>query len=135
MENSHKYITRRRIRIEAPSGKRVNIPYGTPLICKGVFLFWGNVLLCDTTSKYAYDYASINDDGRGLERGGLVDAIKSRLEKRDGSYQTRWDKVWGAPVCQRYRRPERDDWIWNHDFYNAPVEDLQAIAKLVGAKV
>ena len=92
--------------------------------------------LCTVTSKNAYVYFPINDDGRGFGRGGLVDAIKTRLEKRDGSYQARWDKVWAAPVCQRYRRPNHEDhWLWNHDFYNAPVEDLQSIARLVGAKV
>lgn len=61
------------------------------------------------TSQNAYDYFSIDDDGRGLERGGLVDAIKTRLAKRDGSYQARWDKVWSALVCQRYRRADHDD--------------------------
>ena len=40
--------------------------------------------------------------GGGLNAGGLVDAIKTRLAKRDGSYQARWDKVWSALVCQRY---------------------------------
>lgn len=25
-----------------------------------------------------------------------------------------------------------DYWLWNHEFYNAPIEDLRYIAKLVG---
>lgn len=131
---SHKYIARKRARFKGLSGN-VNIPYGSLLEARGGFLFYKDVRLCTVTSQNAYDFFSVNDDGRGIERGGLVGAIKARLEKRDGSYQARWDKVWSAPVCQRYRRPERDDWIWNHDFYNAPVEDLQVIARLVGAKV
>ena len=125
---SHKYIARKRARFKGLSGQ-VNIPYGSLLESRGGFLFYKNARLCTVTSQNAYD-------GRGLERGGLVDAIKTRLEKRDGSYQARWDKVWAAPVCQRYRRPNHEDhWLWNHDFYNAPVEDLQSIARLVGAKV
>ena len=45
-------------------------------------------------------------------------------------------KVWADPLCQNYKRPEHEDfWIWNHDFYDAPVEDLRHIAALVGAVV
>ena len=132
---SHKYIARKRARFKGLSGN-VNIPYGSLLESRGGFLFYKDVRLCTVTSQNAYDFFSVDDDGRGLERGGLVAAIMARLEKRDGSYRARWNKVWGAPVCQRYRHPEHDDfWIWNQAFYEAPVEDLQAIAKLVGAKV
>ena len=43
--------------------------------------------------------------------------------------------MWADPLCQKYKRPEHEDfWIWNHDFYDAPVEDLRHIAALVGAK-
>ena len=44
--------------------------------------------------------------------------------------------VWADPLCQKYKRPEHEDfWIWNHDFYDAPVEDLWHIAALVGTVV
>lgn len=130
-----RYVARKRARFKS-GGKKVNIPWGTVLEEQGGFLIYQGKHLCAVTSQNAHDYFSLDDDGRGLERGGLVDAIKTRLAKRDGSYQARWDKVWGAPVCQRYRRADHDDfWLWNHDFYNAPVEDLQSIARLVGAKV
>ena len=132
---SHKYIARKRARFKGLSGN-VNIPYGSLLEARGGFLFYKDVRLCTVTSQNAYDFFSVDDDGQGLERGGLVAAIMARLNKRDGSYQARWNKVWSAPVCQRYRRPEHDDfWIWSRDFYNAPVEDLRSIASLVGAKV
>ena len=63
-------------------------------------------------------------------------AIKATLEKRDAGYQARWNKVWADPRCERYKRPEHEDWwVWNYDFYNAPIPDLQHIASLVGAKV
>ena len=57
------------------------------------------------------------------------------LERRDDGYQARWDKVWGDPLCQKYRRPEHEDfWLWNYDFFNAPVVDLYHIARLIGAR-
>ena len=71
----------------------------------------------------------------------LAAAILARLEtppnageKCRKKIQARWDKVWAEPLCQQYRRTEHEDfWIWNHDFYNAPVADLRCIAALVGA--
>ncbi|MGM9602434.1 MAG: isoaspartyl peptidase [Faecousia sp.] len=134
MEQHKRYITRKRARFIS-GGKQVNIPYGTPLEVRDGFLFWEGRPLCTVTSQNAYDYFSQDDDGRGLERGGLVDAIKSRLEKRDAGYQARWDKVWESPLCLKYKRPEHEDYfLWNHDFYNAPIGDLQSIAALVGAR-
>ena len=130
---SKTYVTRRRARFVGCNGQRVNIPYGSILECQDGFLLWQGQPLCLDTSQNAHDYFSRDDDGRGLERGALVGAILTRLEKRDKDYQTRWDKVWTDSLCQQYRRAEHEDfWIWNHDFYAAPVEDLRYIAGLVG---
>ena len=72
-----------------------------------------------------------------MERGRLTQAIIKCLELKeyDTTYQERWDKVWADPVCQKYKRSDfADHWLWNYEFYNAPLFDLQYIAKLVGAK-
>ena len=91
--------------------------------------------MCAVTSQNAYDFFARNDDGQGLERGALVNAIRLRLQKRDGEYQRRWNKVWGDSVSRRYRRKDQEDyWLWSFDFYNAPVEDLRHIAALIQAK-
>ena len=75
-----------------------------------------------------------NDDGRGKERGELVNTILSRLQKPDKGKADRWKKVWGDSLCQKFKRPEHDDqWIWNFDFFNAQLEDLRYIAALIGA--
>ena len=127
------YLCRKRARFDGISGQ-VNIPYGTALICQDGFLMHQNKPLCGITSQNAYDFFSQNDDGMGRERGDLLNAIIPKLEKRDGNYQARWNKVWEDPLCQKYKRPEHEDhWIWNHDFYHAPVEDLPYIANLIGA--
>ncbi len=126
------YIARKRARFQAICG-RVNIPYGALLEARDGFLFWNGKQLCSITSQNAYDYFSADHDGHGLERGRLVDFIVHRLAKRDQGYQTRWDRVWGDPLCQKYRREEHADfWLWNHDFYHAPIGDLQSIAALIG---
>lgn len=127
------YLCRKRARFDGISGQ-VNIPYGTALICQDGFLMHQNKPLCGITSQNAYDFFSQNDDGMGRERGDLVGRILSRLQKRDSGYQARWNKVWEDARCQKYKRPEHEDyWIWNFDFYNGPVEDLRHIAGLIGA--
>ena len=109
---------------------------GKPEWTEEYILRWKGKRLSVDTSNDAHNYFSQNDDGRGLERGALVGAILSLLEKRDKDHQNRWNKIWAAPICQQYRRPEHDDfWLWNHKFFNAPVEDLRQIAALIGAKV
>ena len=106
-------------------------------------MLWKGQPLCVDTSQNAHEFFSQDDDGQGQERGRLVAAILARLEtppnageKCRTELQARWDKVWADPLSQKYKRPEHEDfWIWSHDFYDAPVEDLWHIAALVGAKV
>lgn len=129
------YIITKRARILTLSGN-VNLPYGTILIENDGYIFHNGKVLFRSTSENAYQYTARNDDGNGKERGALINAIKAKLEKRDADYRLRWDKVWEDAVCQSYKRADHEDyWLWNHEFYNAPIDDLRYIAELVGAKV
>ena len=130
------YIARKRARFSGIGGIPVNIPYGTVLEVKEDFILFDGRPVCAVTSQNAYDYFSQNDDGCGRERGALVAAIIARLEKKGDGHQDRLDQVWDDPLCQKYRRPEHEDfWLWNYDFFNAPVADLRHIARLIGAQV
>lgn len=126
-----RYIARRRARFDGISGK-VNIPYGTVLQQQDGFLMHQFQRICAIGSQNALDYFSQDDDGNGQQRGKLVDSIQRTLARRDADYQTRWDRVWASALCQKYRRPESDDyWLWARAFFDAPILDLQAIATLV----
>lgn len=128
------YITIKRARFNGMSGP-VNLPYGTKVHCVNGVLY-SDFALCSDHSQNAYDFFSRNDDGNGLDRGKLAQAIRKTLEKRDTDHQTRWDKVWRDRICQKYKRPEHVDyWLWNHDFFNANITDLRYIASLVGIKL
>lgn len=137
------YVARRRAKFKGCNGQQVNIPYGSILEAQDGFLLWEGQPLCVDTSQNAHDFFSQNDDDLGLERGALVAAILSRLEvppgsseKRRTEIQDRWNKVWPDTLCQKYKRVEHEDfWLWNHDFFDAPLVDLRYIAALVGAKV
>ena len=131
----NRYIARKRARFNAICGP-VNIPYGTVLQRDGDFLLMDGRQICAVTSKNAHDFFSQDDDGKGQERGKLVGEIIRVLDRRDAARDARWQKVWNDSLCQKYKRPEHEEyWLWNHDFYNAPVEDLQQIAALVGAAI
>lgn len=144
-----RYIARRRARFQGLSGS-VNLPYGTALECRKVylgddpnnfecFLFWKNKKLCAATCQRVKDYFVQDDDGLGKIRGTLVTLILARLgpqEARKGRAAGQWEKVWADPVCGRYKRPDNEEhWLWNEAFYNAPVDDLRHIARLVGVKI
>ena len=125
------YVVRRRARFLAICGP-VNLPYGTEVSSDGDFLTVNGEKLCSITSQNAYDFFSRNDDGHGLERGKLVQDIRSTLERRDAKYQSRWDRLWADEGANKLRRTEHEDyWLWSFAFYNADVNELRRICQLL----
>lgn len=105
-----------------------NIPAGTEAVRKNGIIWVDGYPICYETSENAHRHFARNDDGNGLERGRLTREIQKRLKNR----KEKWSKVWEDPLCQKYKRQDHPDhWLWNHDFYNAPIEDLQYILHLI----
>lgn len=132
------YIVHRRFKYKAICGE-INLPAMSECEeVKGV-IYYQNKPVCVATSHNAHQFFARNDDGEGMRRGRLTQAIhkalQSRLDPRtDEKYKRRWDKVWNDHLCRTYKRKEIEDhWLWNHEFYNAPIADLEYIAELVGA--
>ena len=129
-----KYIAHKRFKNKTLCGA-VNIPATTVLESVDGVIFYEGHPTCFEISENAHQFFARDDDGNGMQRGRLTQAIQKKLAKRDKRHQERWDKVWDDPVCQLYKRVEFDDyWLWNHEFFVAPIDDLLRIAKLVGAK-
>ena len=126
------YICFNRFKQHALCGE-VNIPYGTKLDETNNVISYCGKPACYTKSQNAYDYFARNDDGKGLERGKLTAEIIKLLNNRnDGKYQDRWDRVWGDLSLLKYKRPEHDDyWLWNYEFYNASIEELNRIKSMI----
>lgn len=121
------YLVTRRFKAKTMSGT-VNLPYGTVCELRGETIYHGGKPLCFVTSENAHNYFSRNDDGQGERRGELVHDILARLKGN----QEAWGRVWDAPAIRKYKRVEfADYWLFNHDFYNAPIEDLEYILKIV----
>ena len=126
------YICFNRFKQNALCGE-VNIRYGTKLDeANNIISHCGNPI-CYTKSQNAYDYFARNDDGKGLERGKLTaEIIKLLNNRKDGKYQDRWARIWGDLSLLKYKRPEHDDyWLWNFDFFNASIEELNRIKSMI----
>lgn len=141
MQYYNQYIVIKRFRGKTISGN-LNLPYGT--VCyvadcgdKQRAIVCDKGIVCNVISAAAFQFFAQNDDGNGFERGRLTQAIVKCLEPKeyDITYQDKWDKVWNDPICHKYKDTDfADHWLWDYKFYNAPLFDLQYIAKLVGAK-
>lgn len=108
---------------------------GTSLMVDGDCIICPSGIVCIVTSQTAYDYFAQNDDSNGVRRGWLTQDILHRLrklKKHDERNKIIWRKIWEDPICLKYKRQEHDDhWLWNYDFYNAEIEDLEYIRNLV----
>lgn len=121
------YIVHRRFKSQAICGE-INLPVFTKCKCEDYLITLEGNPICYNTSENAHQYFARNDDGNGILRGQLTQKIQRKLRNN----QKRWDKVWPDTFCQKYRRKDFDDyWLWNHEFFNASIEDLEYIAKLV----
>lgn len=139
---SHKnYLVRKRCRIDAICGP-VNLPYGTLVVCEDGFISTKDgKMLCYAESQNARDYFSHNDDGMGAIRGHLVQSILDALgmpSPTQSAYEKRnqlWAKVWEDPICLKHKDPNHADFfLWDISFYEAEIEELRHINKLVGGK-
>ena len=128
-----KYITHRRFKQNAICG-HVNIPAMSICESLGNIIFYNNKPICAIASENAFQYFAINEDNNGMMRGKLTQNIQNILSKNDDKHQERWDKIWSDNICHKYKRKEHNCWIWNFDFFNADIQDLEYIAKLIGAK-
>lgn len=128
------YIVRKRARFDSIGGT-VNLPYGTAVEAVDGLLVYRGRALCAVTSENAHQFFARNDDGNGKARGALIDAITSRLERKDADHQKRWDRLWDDRDAQKLRHPEHEDhWLWGHAFFEADVADLEHVAALIGVR-
>jgi hypothetical protein len=135
------YITHHRMKGIVATGERMNIPYGSTFETVGDFIATADAkAICYTTSELAYEFFARNDDGRGLERGQLTHAIAYKPRERysaEGRRQRFTDQEieiletrWG-----KFLRSDTDVIRFNHDFFNAEVDELAVMAGSLNIKV
>lgn len=131
------YITIKRYKRDDASGQW-NIPYGTAVVESDGQLYFDGRRICGAHSAVVREHFTRNDDGDGLKRGQICKAIIDTLKPRSGETRGEWDKrwkcVWEDRVCEKYHKDHCENmFLWNIDFFNAPLLDLYHIAALVGA--
>ena len=136
-----KYVVHHRYRGPDAGGRPVNLPYGTEFETIGNFIAAPEGRgICFTNSETAKKHFSINDDGRGLERGAITHAI---------AYSRR-ERMWSDKSIHRFSekeaemlkhswahwlREDADTIIFNNDFFAAQPEDLQRLTDALKIKV
>lgn len=134
MTHYNNYIVTQKFSGKAICGE-IDLKPGAELTAAGGFIICPTGRVCAVTSQNAYDYFAQNDDGKGFERGTLTQDILRRLHKLKKQKERSdviWGKIWEDERCLKYKRIEHaDHWLWNYDFYNAPIEDLRYIRNLI----
>lgn len=110
----------------------VTLPYGTKCCEHGGIIYHEDKPICYIASDVSHKHFARNDDGQGIKRGELILDIQKRLKNTPGA----WERIWSDLSIRRYKRGEFSDyWLFNHDFYNASIGDLQYILNVAkGAK-
>lgn len=129
------YITHRRFRGKALSGKEVNIPAMTKLDGEDGLILYNNEPLCFDTSQVAHKYITRNDDGNGMERGMLTYEIAFSNRKRFSNDKTRRQRFTDEEIellstkWQKYLNPDVDVILFNQAFFDGNIGELREMAK------
>lgn len=95
-------------------------------------IFYKKIPICLISSQIAFDFFSRNDDGEGVYRGEIIKQIKSNLSERNQKYQIRWNRIWREKWVRVYKKERPNNfWVWNFDFYNAEIDSLIRILRLI----
>lgn len=125
------YICHKRYKKTGASGEEYNFPYGTKLRTVGTFIANGPEAVCSVKSEDAYMYWARNDDGQGLMRGMLTHAIaySHRKPNKDNGFRFTPEEI---EILEKeyphFLRQDTDTIIFNHEFFNAEVDELKKMA-------
>ena len=134
MKYYNQYVVTKRFKKKSICGN-LNLPFRTKCFTKDGAIYCEKGIICGVASQDAFDFFTQNDDGCAELRRKLINSIFNALnhsKQSIESYNERWDKVWNDTTCLKYKREDYEDhWLWNYDFYNAEIDDLKYIEKLV----
>lgn len=135
-----RYVVHRRCREMGAAGQQLNLSYGS------VFETIGHIIatpegkgICFVTSDTAHKYFARDDDGHGLRRGRLTYAIawSDRVRLVHGRRQ-RFTEAEIAMLERDWARflvPDAPVVLFNHEFFNAEVDELEQLARALKIKI
>ena len=132
------YIATKRFKRKGIDGD-FNIPYGTAIESENGYLWHKGKRICSEKSAVMREYFARDDDGLGQKRSRITHSIIDAMLMQDGEtkedWQKRWDVLWEAPVCNKYRKDNSETtFLWGIEFYNALLLNLYHIAVLADVK-
>lgn len=128
------YICHRPYNKKGASGKFYNLKPGARFDTIGKFIAYRNAAICTTTSEDAYRYFARNDDGQGMKRGKLTYEIafsERKPNEEDGYRFTPKEREILSTDYARFIRQDSDMIIFNSDFFNAEISELEEIREKV----
>ena len=112
-------------------------PIGSDFLCdeKG-HIYNGDGFMCLVSSQKSIDCLVGNDDGNGEKRGELVKAIYDILYHplSEDHKEDQLEALWSDEISLSYaihKDPEDGAWLWNGEYYCAPIEELVHILNLL----
>lgn len=92
--------------------------------------------ICFTSSQIGHQHFAINDDGMGLRRGDLTHAIAfADREREDENHHVfRFTKEEQEIIYKDWKHFLKEDLgviLFNHRFFTASIEELEAFAKAI----
>lgn len=94
--------------------------------------------ICRTTSEIARQHFARNDDGKGMTRGALTNAIAyapREREHKDGHvFRFSEDEIGMLTQDYPHWLEDTDTIIFNDTFFGADVDELESLAEKLGIK-
>ena len=128
------YICHRRYQKIGASGIMYSFRQGALLETIGRYIAYKNGAVCATCSEDAYMYFARNDDGKGLKRGRLTYEIAyaPRHPNMDNGFRfTPAEMETLINNYGRFLRYDCDTIVFNKEFFNAEIEELEEIKREV----
>ena len=135
------YIVHHRYRGKICTATEVNLPRGTVCESAGPAIILKGAPVCYTTSEVGHKYFARNDDGRGLRRGALTYEIAYSNRERYNKEGNRNQRFTDEEIemlerdWSKFLIPDIDVILFNHDFFNGEIEDLEKLADALGIRV
>ena len=133
------YICHHRFKGQTAGAGEMNIPFGSKFQTIGKFIATPDAKgICYITSNTAHRYFARNDDGEGLKRVELTYAIayaKRERKHKDGHiFRLSEDEIEMLMRNYPHFLKDTETILFNHDFFNAEIQELQELAMALGIK-
>ena len=122
-------------KFEKHNGK--TYPIGSDFLCddKG-HVYNGDGFMCLIGSQKSIDCLVGNDDGMGEQRGHFVKKIHELLYNplSEDHKEDQLEALWRDDIALPYaihKKPEDGAWLWNEEYYCAPINELEHIYNIL----